>query len=114
MIEIDARVRPLVECLNDLPAVSTFSSCGGHANPDRSQVPEGHFQVSLIVEDLGSLEVIVRACDSFTFDGPTDQGEAKVKAWYDGGLNFDLSGRGDPARLARLIQTFRPGSGHAA
>ena len=47
---IDERIEPLVHALNQLPAVQTVASCGGHEGPTGEQVPEGQFSISVDVE----------------------------------------------------------------
>lgn len=44
-MEIENRVQKLVDVLNKLPDFETFSSCGGHENPDRDQLPADQFFV---------------------------------------------------------------------
>ncbi len=44
-LEIDQRIRRLVEVLNRVPGVSTTESCGGHPEPRTSGVPENEFYV---------------------------------------------------------------------
>jgi hypothetical protein len=52
--EIDERVRRLVYVLNDLPGVSTRSSCGGHENPSGSQVESDSFYVNFSIQMDGN------------------------------------------------------------
>jgi hypothetical protein len=117
-VQVDKRVQLLVEALNELPAIETFSSCGGHDEPDRSasQVPADEFYVSFEVtpSERGwhSLALVVWAAD--TSEIACDRGEANVGAWYNNmepkyegpaRLSFTLRGRGiEPDVIARNIQ----------
>src|SRR5262245_52065210 len=46
MFHVDERVVYVVEALNSLPGIATFSSCGGHPNPEPGQNEEGTWSVS--------------------------------------------------------------------
>src|SRR5215469_17151874 len=51
-MQIDERVKFLVDVLNSLPGIETFSSCGGHENPDTtSQCPADEFYVRFTVRE---------------------------------------------------------------
>jgi tRNA(Phe) wybutosine-synthesizing methylase Tyw3 len=43
--EVDDNMVNLVEIMNTIPGMFTFSSCGGHENPDGGQVAAGQFTV---------------------------------------------------------------------
>jgi tRNA(Phe) wybutosine-synthesizing methylase Tyw3 len=63
--EVDDRVARLVTVLNMFPGIETFSSCGGHKNPQMGQKEYGRFCVGFDVERkrmrvaMNSLERIV-------------------------------------------------------
>jgi hypothetical protein len=117
-VQVDARVRLLVAALNELPAIETFSSCGGHEEPDESasQVPADEFYVSFNAtpSERGwhSLALVVWAAETSAI--AVQRGEASVGAWYNSlepkyegpeRLSFTLSGRGiEPDVIARNIQ----------
>jgi hypothetical protein len=65
--EIDARVGPLVDELNQFPGVETFASCGGHTHVSKKDLFEGKvrqpdfyvsFTVDPTVEALWSVRLI--------------------------------------------------------
>ena len=103
-MQVDRRVRLLVEALNELPAVETFSSCGGHDQPDEamSQVPADQFYVSFNVtpseQGWQSLALVIWAAE--TSEIAAGQGEATVRAWYN---NLDPKYEG-PDRLAFTVR----------
>jgi hypothetical protein len=117
-VQVDARVSLLVAALNELPAIETFSSCGGHDDPDDSaaQVPADEFYVSFNAtpseQGWQSLALVVWAADTSAIASPGT--EASVGAWYNNmepkyegpeRLSFTLSGRGiEPDVIARNIQ----------
>jgi len=105
--EIDFPVRDIVEALNLIPGVETFSSCGGHAEITHgSQVGENHFYVNFAVDDLEAVGKVAYAVGQFP--------GAELRAWYNGQLRrpftveslcFELRGDGtvDRERLAARL-----------
>lgn len=70
--DLDSRIRPLVETLENLPDLYPCSSCGGHPDPGTREnpAPEGHFYVQFILEptekgflSLGILDLAARNTD---------------------------------------------------
>jgi hypothetical protein len=102
-IQIDERVRPLVEALNCIPSVFTISSCEGHKNPNKAQVDANTFYVDFGVRRRGGLDalsLIARVCGEFR--------GLELTAWYDGGLRWDLRGHDiDPEEVAEAIWFMR-------
>lgn len=92
-IDIDPAVRPLVDALNTLPGISTYSSCGGHENHRPGQHAKGHFYVCFNVEEGPMGRPLAMAWDSIALitraAGAT---RATVTMYYDGGINFELDG----------------------
>jgi hypothetical protein len=115
--EIDANIRSLVNALNALPALTTFSSCGGHPEPDpnTAQVPEGVFYVCFDVAQSAmgwrALVLIAWACGEvggdleawFNADVDDDDPRLDVDA-----LCFELRGYGDPDDIETLLRTPPP------
>ena len=105
---IDANVASLVDAMNRFAGLRTFSSCGGHPPPlSISQAPEGHFWVCFDIDpdargwlSLQKLAWVV-----------ADLEEVTIKIWLSGDtpdtIAFELSGIGDPANLAALIEASR-------
>ncbi|WP_417381099.1 hypothetical protein [Gimesia sp.] len=66
--EVDLNLKNLVKLINVLEDLSTFSSCGGHDNPNPNQQPRGQFVISLQIEPtrsgLNSLGLIQTAINS--------------------------------------------------
>ena len=92
-MQIDPKVARLVDVLNNLPGVSTNSSCGGHAETTNvSQCPENEWYVDfeLVPHQMAwaSLERIAMACGEFF----SDDGLVELKVWHDGCVRFDLRG----------------------
>lgn len=52
--EVDLNVKKLVTVINILEDLTTFSSCGGHENPNPNQQPRGQFEISLQIEPTRS------------------------------------------------------------
>ena len=105
-IQIDQRVRYLVDILNKIPGVSTSSSCGGHEGTlESSQLPSDEFYVDLIIEEDGSgwgvLEFLVEIIQSYP------PGFLELKPWFDGGLRWDLHGYKsfNPDDLAKFLES---------
>jgi tRNA(Phe) wybutosine-synthesizing methylase Tyw3 len=69
---IENRVQKLVDVLNKLPDVETFSSCGGHENPEEYQAPSDKFFVRFTVKKTRkgwrSLELLVWAIHNTDFE----------------------------------------------
>ena len=110
-IEIDERVRNLVVVLDTNPGIDTFSSCGGHPDPQRGQHKEGEFCInfSLKYTEAGwhALWRITQAIWEI------DHERISLTPWPDGdgdiiGLAFELLGvdGADPDDLAVSIMAF--------
>jgi hypothetical protein len=98
---IDERVVQLVSALNQIPAVTTYSSCGGHPNPSDGQAPDGAYRIDFDVRQnkygWAALGLIADACIE------TDQA-AVLEAWSNGGdLSWELNGCGNPNVLAAYL-----------
>lgn len=52
--QVDLNLKKLVKVINDLEDLTTFSSCGGHDNPNPNQQPSGQFEISLQIEPTRS------------------------------------------------------------
>ena len=52
--QVDLNLKKLVKVINDLEDLTTFSSCGGHDNPNPNQQPRGQFEISLQIEPTRS------------------------------------------------------------
>jgi hypothetical protein len=113
-LNLDANMVDLVEALNSIEGVTTFASCGGHANPLGSQVGAGKFMVSLDIDQNESgwqaIAIIAIAIDLLR------AGDVKLSSWAstsDDGeilLQFDLSGEGIlPDALAAQIRSVQSG-----
>lgn len=99
---IDANIAPLVDVLNCLPGLGTFSSCGGHPPPLAvSQTPEGNYWINFCIDpweggwgSLQNLAYVVADMESVT-----------IKIWLSGyepdTIAFELAGVGDPLELGR-------------
>ena len=111
LTEIDKRVRGLVDALDRLPGVATFSSCGGHEERQTSRVryPEWYvnFEIEPTPEAHDSLTRIVAA---------TQEHEplASVDAWWkgdyldrNGRLYFKLSGECEPDDFVETLAVLR-------
>ena len=112
--EIDARARGLVEALNCLPGVTTFSSCGGHAEPVvLSQVPHPGWYVKFGIEpepeahdSLARIMVAVKAHEP----------DASVFPWWPGSdypdyedvIGFRLGGECEPDVLVETLDAVSP------
>ena len=111
--EIDERVRKLVDALNRIPHLETFSSCGGHENQTRGQLPAGQFCVHLKIrrtkDGWNAVEVLA---DAMAMDR---QRIRLIPTISDGALfDFELRGQDgvDPDQLAAEIDAMlaAPGS----
>lgn len=98
-MDLDENVAGLVRALNRLPAVHTASSCGGHPDPGRGQVPDGEFYVDMYVDPtpaaFRSLELI-----AWTDPVPEDDYQPADAP------RFNLRGRNGypPEKLAQIIE----------
>src|SRR5690349_10053619 len=105
--EIDLRVRSLVTALNRIRGVGTFSSCGGHAEPQPGQAGADSFYVCFVVERTSHGEIgiarIRRAVSA------TDPKRISVTAEPDEDgtetMAFQIAGRdgADPGALAQAL-----------
>lgn len=112
--EVDERVVSLVEAMNLIPGVLTFSSCGGHAKPTNvSQKPRGYFYVAFDVHrnstGFHALGIILAAMYE------VDAERLELTPWLSGEgpetLSFQVNGRAgaDPDALAKEIRRAVPG-----
>ena len=104
--KIDRAVRPIVDALNAIPGISTYSSCGGHAKRTCvSQVEAGTFSVSFGVERTrrgwSALDRLTEAV------GEAASPATDLVAWFNGAVDFALTGPHADARaiVAWLRQT---------
>ena len=96
-ISVDANVASLVLTINDLPGLSTRSSCGGHKKiTNACQQKEGSWQVTVDIDrtsySFDSIELITAAVQILDAVG-----DVLLIPWTEGGpftLSFDLSGNG--------------------
>jgi hypothetical protein len=114
---IDERVKFLVDVLNSLPGIETFSSCGGHDNPAKSQCPADEFYVCFGLRELkkGMRSLRRIAWAALCFPGG-EGGKVDLTVWWNGDeeqdpaesmpLSFELRGSegADPDELATLIE----------
>jgi hypothetical protein len=109
---IEERVRELVLRINALPDICTYTSCGGHTNPDEDsgQAGEHDFYVGFFIKPtpkgLRSLGVIDQA------DSNIDDENLLIRVWNDStNPNFTaflLTGKNGvlPAKLADEVYTL--------
>lgn len=95
--------------MNELPGISTCSSCGGHAQKtNTSQAAEGRFYVMFAVtgvRGLKSLELLAGACSVFSPEPKltaADFGDPGTPS-----LGFTVQGRIAPDLLAQEIMRRR-------
>jgi hypothetical protein len=112
---VEERVRRLVDELNLIPGIYTFSSCGGHSDPQPGQSEDGVFEISFSVFPLeGGWFGLERIAFAIWMDLSDDRsGElarTDMTAWWNGGERFDegwidfaLTGTGDPDELAETL-----------
>lgn len=111
-VEVDKRVKNLVNTLCDLPAIYPCSSCGGHADLEhrKNPAPEGCFYVQFIAEptengflSLGIIDLAARNVDN-------DNLVVKVLNCTDSPrlVMFHILGknRADPDEVANEIKTL--------
>ncbi len=105
--EIDERVRTLVDTLNALPGIDTFSSCGGHRNPNPGQQRYPRFSVDFWLKfNRRSEKAFSELVNAVSWNMVIY--DVKILVGDVGGegtpcLCFVLTGRGDPDKLARHI-----------
>ncbi|REK18348.1 MAG: hypothetical protein DWQ37_04330 [Planctomycetota bacterium] len=110
-VELDDNIARLVRACDQLPGLSTTSSCGGHESPnaEHGQQPLGQFYVSLCVanwwEAWRGLTMLTAAtfmrCEGnlcFRYDGPQNRPDDLRF------LRVELHGTGDPDRLAKFVE----------
>src|ERR1043165_4096757 len=115
-ISTDPRVRNLVDVLNSLPGVYTFSSCGGHEDNGHSgRCPADEFYVNIELDGapgLHSLGIIAFAAAEVDFENiavvvwsNTDEAEHAGEA-----VGFEIYGIDgvDPDALAAAIAAHLP------
>jgi hypothetical protein len=112
---IDNKVKELVCVLNKFKGIETFSSCGGHPNPEPPQVGRGRFYVDFWVEPnktgFGSLEKINLLVSNIF---PT----VRIVVGDVGGIEeddepcmcFQMEGRANPAVIAIALQDLLRGN----
>jgi hypothetical protein len=116
-MEIDENMVELVEAINDIRGLSTFSSCGGHDSPKAGQVEAGRFTVSFSADlgDAGWRGLTLLSCAVREYIGEIDADVVCLQAWFNGHdsddaddpefLCFDLTGEAPavPQQLAEVI-----------
>jgi len=127
--EIEERVQSLVSILNESPGIYTFSSCGGHEEPNELQEEAGSFAVDFAVDiekggwgslrriafTIGLVETGV-AYVYFKEAIPKDYPQITIQAWWNGEedgrgvMDFSLKGKlVDPDFLARTLDAVDRG-----
>lgn len=112
---IDCRVARLVSALNEIPGVTTSSSCGGHKNPGPCSEPVESFSITLDVPETSegwrAIEVITLAVQSAmdNFYSRNPHHGARLVTWTDGGLGqgvlFEIRGeRIHPNQIADCLE----------
>jgi hypothetical protein len=112
--EVDANLVRLVDALNELPGVRTFSSCGGHeGQTNAGQCRPGEFYVNFDVpyNKLGwkALEYAVKAIDIFEQSSQRHQ-LVVLQPWLNPALCWQLKGHGvtdvDIEALAEIFESI--------
>jgi len=114
---LDPNILRLVRALNSLPAVWTFSSCGGHENPSAGQEGPGEFNINFHLDQnrrgWKSLKFIQWAIQET--EGDLDE-RIRLDVWVDPGedendpragiLCFQVKGHpgADPNELAEILE----------
>jgi hypothetical protein len=112
--DIDPPIRPLVGFLNEHVGVVTFSSCGGHENPEEGQAPEGSWWVLVRVpesaDEWDSFEFLAWVCRDWGRSGKNlvleaDAAPPWLNKWCTGEstLRFALSGDMPPGELIDFV-----------
>jgi hypothetical protein len=108
--DIDAPIRRLVRFLNEELGVVTIGSCGGHANPEGDQAPEGSFWVTVAVpgddERWAAFEFLAWVCRDYWQVGRDLTLEADAKPpWLneESTLRFVLSGDMPPGEIIDFV-----------
>ncbi len=91
--DVDESIASVVSALNQLPDLSSFSSCGGHHPRIKpSQEAAGHFYISFVVKptmlgwwSLAAVSYVAMAME-----------DVKLMAWYNGLTDAEF----DPTALA--------------
>jgi len=129
--EMDDNVQSLLEAINSLPGLQTFSSCGGHPQPDQGQAPEGHFYVNFYLDPdaagWDSLGRLAYAAAHFLGEeeepGEFEQyvGTATITVWWNSDLDayidatcFEIAGNCSPEALSNEIRALRVAQRRAA
>jgi hypothetical protein len=112
--KFDERVVRLVEALNAIPGLYTFSSCGGHEQPTGSQVSRDKFNINFDLQRTfrgwNALALV-----AFAIQKCSEPEKLSLSPWInsDGSydpkcLCFELSGRrfADPTKLAQILEVL--------
>ena len=107
-IKTDDRICHLVETLNTLDGIRTFSSCGGHENPGLGQIPAGEFDINMDVEPTEAGFYSLSIIRSAMYMHPEHE-SLMLQVWLCGVepdvIAFSLWGcnKADPGILSELI-----------
>ncbi len=121
--DIDKKVRNLVEALNRLKGVWTYSSCGGHSDPNECQAPKNQFYVCFNVSRSSkgwrALDVIAWAVYEASSDAGLPDSSRKalsVEIWHNsvggcpparGTSSFEMRGKNvHPDRVTRYLVEY--------
>jgi hypothetical protein len=103
---IDKKIANLVEALNKLPGIYTYSSCVGHDNPTQGQRQKDNWYVAFDCEKTEngwkSIDIITQAIDITDFHG-TKFKPSKLIIWYNGGTSLQIEGENNPNDVAAAI-----------
>lgn len=112
---IDERIRKLVDALNMIPGVTTFSSCGGHAGKlqcSQERYPNWSINFNMDYGRMTSaLKVLLKAeilWKHYDTDFTKKHGMI-IRPWWNGGVDFEISGRDDPDQFAGWIEKVLQG-----
>lgn len=107
-MNLDENMVNLVHAINMLHGITTFSSCGGHDNPNVSQAPKNEWYVNFDVDiecgGYNSLRYLTQIVYSYL-----DPETITISTWWNGDddegcLCFEIKGKNiDPDEVAEEI-----------
>ena len=111
---IDKKVKELVCVLNNFKGIQTFSSCGGHKNPQSPQIGSGRFYVDFFVEPnktgFQSLEQINQLISNLFPTVRIFVGDVGgIEDGDDPCMCFEMKGRENPEVVAIALKDFLRG-----